>query len=491
MSTIMKLQDRRDFLKTSALASIASSTVLRSGDSHAQKKPDRPFVTGRKGKKLVGCYCSVDEILNQPKYMDALRKQLGVNVIICRSGIKMPQWLKNMNPFKDNVWMGISPAKDDDDSPLVKAIDEVHNRGMDFWLYYSGIHYGTKSRDLCAETFEGIPFSELPHIRYAYCQDPALTAVCVNKPSVVAWHRAVYQYGAKNYDVDAIKVTHFRYANPAFFGNLFGCACEYCREAASRMGYDFPAMKKACQNLRRSLMNLDRTRVRYAARAGFTFSDFIQLMADDRAVIDWLYFRAASLGNRLREIHDSIHQATADRAQFITDTHHPTHSLYIGHNYADLMNGASDGLMPLAWLGAQYLSAVAAWAGVLVTRVQGLDEETAITAVLNFFGWDDLNIPRKKISDLRIGDDRMDHIKNKREAFYANFNKTGLTLDLMTHEMERLAMLNTRGIPSFPVIKGDSWTEEIARTLMDRCMDMGHTGYVIQRTDQLSDKSRL
>ena len=111
------------------------------------------------------------------------------------------------------------------------------------------------------------------------------------------------------------------------------------------------------------------------------------------------------MGNRLKEIHDSIHQATADRAKFISDTHHPTHSLYIGHNYADLMNGASDGLMPLAWLDAQYLSAVAAWANLLVTWTPGLDEETALAVVLNFFGWEDLNIPRKSIAGLHIGDD--------------------------------------------------------------------------------------
>ncbi|MBN1290503.1 MAG: hypothetical protein JXB48_01590 [Candidatus Latescibacteria bacterium] len=491
MPTINSQDNRRDFLKKSSLAAIGTSIAMKTGYIHAQNKSGRPYVTGRKDIKLVGCYCSTDEILNQPKYMDALQTQLGVNAVICRSAIKMPEWLKNLNPFNNSIWMGISPAKNDDDSELVKAIDEVHSRGMDFWLYYSGIHYGARSRELCAETFEGIPFSEIPHARYAYCQDPALTAVCVNKPSVVEWHRAVYQYGAKNYDVDAVKVTHFRYANPAFFGNLFGCACEYCQEKAYSLGYDFHAMKKACQNLRQNLKMMDKSKVVHAAKTGFTFTDFLQIMADDRAVIDWFYFRAASMGNRLKEIHDSIHQATADRACFITDTHHPTHSLYIGHNYADLANGASDGLMPLAWLDAQYLSAVATWANLLITWVPSLEEETAITVILNFFGWDDLTIPRKKIADLHIGNDRTDHIKNKRDAFYSHMNESGLTLDLMTHEMERLALLNTKGMPAFPVIKGDSWTKKICLELMDRCMAMGHTGYIIQQTDLIIDKQSL
>ena len=111
-------------------------------------------------------------------------------------------------------------VKDDDDSLLVKAIDETHTRGMDFWLYYTGHHYGQLYRPVCAETFEGVPYSELPSIPYALCQ--SLITVCFNKPSVADWDLTAYTFGARNYDVDGIYVTHFRYANPSFFTNLFG-----------------------------------------------------------------------------------------------------------------------------------------------------------------------------------------------------------------------------------------------------------------------------
>lgn len=476
--------NRRSFMKTAALAALGASAAPGANAAVAAQSSGRPFVTGVKGKKLVGCYVGTTEILDEPKYMDALQKVLGVNAVIVSSpAIKMPDWLKEMNPLKGKGWMGTSPV--DDDSRLVKAIDEVHRRGLDVWLYYTGHHYGELYRPVCAETFDGVPFYELPPIPYALCQ--SLVTVCFNKPAVADWDVTAYTYGAKAYDVDAIYVTHFRYANPSFFTNLFGCACPDCRKLAAEMGYDFPAMERAARNLMRNLKRLDAAKVKFAAKIGYTFTDFLQILSDDRAIMDWLYFRSDTVGMRMRRIHDSIHEATADRAQFISDTHNPTLSLYIGHNYADLMNGSSDGLMPLAWLDWQHMSAVAALANLLVTWAPGLDEESAITAVLKFFDWDELPIPRKRIADLKIG---LDGAKHSDTEFYEMFNKEA-TLALWTHELEHLALLNTKGVPAFPIIKGHQWTEKISRELMDRCMALGHTGYIFQRTELFIDKTKL
>ena len=125
---------RRAFLKTSAMAALGASAAASGQTRAAQAAGNRPFVTGVKGKKLVGCYASAKEILEEPKYMDALQEQLGVNAIICRTGLNMPQWLKDMNPLKGNGWMGASPAKDDDDSQLVKAIGIFKECGADGWV---------------------------------------------------------------------------------------------------------------------------------------------------------------------------------------------------------------------------------------------------------------------------------------------------------------------------------------------------------------------
>ncbi len=477
---------RRSFMKSASMAALGASALAGSIPSVAKAQTGRPFVTGVRGKKLVCCYVSASEMLNEPKYIDALQKQLGVNaVIISPPAIKMPDWLKEMNPLKGKGWMGTSPVKDDDDSQLVKGIEEAHRRGLDVWLYYTGHHYGQLYRPACAVTFDGIPFNELPPIKYALCQ--GLVSVCFNKPEVVEWDRTAYTYGARTYDVDAIYVTHFRYANPAFFTNLFGCACEDCRKLAADMGRDFNAMERASRNLVKNLRKLDAAKVKLAAKIGLTFTDFLQMLADDRAIMDWIYFRSDTVGMRLRGIHDSIREATAGRSQFISDTHNPTQALFVGHNYADLMNGASDALLPLAWLDFQHMSAVAALANLLVTWVPGLDEESALTAMLTFFGWNELPIPRKRIADYRIGVDSASH---KDTEFYEIFNKES-TLALWTHELEHLALMNTKGMPSIPIIKGHQWTEKISRELMDRCMSLGHTGYTLQRTDLFIDKKKL
>ncbi|MDP2983742.1 MAG: twin-arginine translocation signal domain-containing protein [Candidatus Latescibacter sp.] len=489
MSSHLEHTNRRDFLKTSTLAALGASALGATGwraEGQASRTSGRPFVTGVKGKKLVGCYAGISEILDEPKYMDALQQKLGVNAIIVSSnGIRMPDSLKALNPLQGKGWMGISPAKDNDDSQLVKAIEEVHRRGMDAWLYYTGHHYGQLYRPICAETFEGVAFNELPPIKYALCQ--ILITVCFNKPSVVDWDLKAYTYGAETYDVDAIYVTHFRYANPAFFTNLFGCACPDCQKLAGQMGYNFAAMKKACQNLQANLKKLDKAKIQQAARAGYTLTDFMQLLANDREFINWLYFRSDSVGMRMKNIRDSIHKATKNRAQLISDTHNPTQALYVGHNYNDMMNGSSDGLMPLAWLDYQHISAVAALANLMVTWIPGLDEETAITSMLKFFGWDELPIQRKSIADFHIGVDSTAH---KDTEFYESFNKEA-TLALWTHELQHIAMLNTKGIPSYPIIKGHQWTEPISRELIDRCMSMGHTGYIFQRTELFIDKTKL
>jgi hypothetical protein len=429
---------------------------------------------------------STTELLNEPKYMDALQKQLGVNaVIVSPPAIKMPDWLKEMNPLRGKGWMGTSPVKDDNDADLVKAIDEAHRRGLDVWLYYTGHHYGQLYRPVCAETFDGVPFSELPPTKYSLCRE--LITVCFHKPEVAKWDLTAYTYGARAYDVDAIYVTHFRYANPSFFNNIFGCACESCRELAAEMGYDFPSMERAAKNIQKNVRKLDPIKVKKVAKLGFTFVDFLQILAEDKAFIDWLMFRAQAVGMRMRNINDSIKQATDGRARLISDTHNPTQALFVGHNYAGLVSGASDGLMPLAWLDYQYMSAVASLTNLLITWVPGLDEESAVTAMLQFFGWAELPIPRRSIADLRIGESPSAHSDVN---FYEAFNKEA-TLALYTHELEHTVLLNTKNIPSFPIIKGHQWTEKISRELMDRCISMGHTGYVFQRTELFIDKKKL
>ncbi|MCE5250967.1 hypothetical protein LLG96_12175 [bacterium] len=481
---------RRDFIARGTAAAAGTLLAARDGwPSRTGAAPSaRPFVTGVPGKKLVGCYSSASDIIKNPKYIDALQKKLGVNVLICGEAIKMPDWLKSLNPLGPDRYM--HAGQTEDDSQLIQAIEETHRRGMDFWLYFSGHHYGEESRAIMGETFDGVKFIDLPLIKYALAHSEY--TACFEKPAVKAWEQALFGFAAKTYDVDSMYVSHYRYATPSFWSNLFGCGCSSCQQAAGEMGYDFGLMRDSMMKLRARLERLDRKTLEQAAKYNLTFMDFISFLGEDNGVMDWLYFRAKVVGNALKRIHDVIHTETNHRSGFVTDTHGATMSLFVGHNYEDLINGASDALHPLSWAQWQFISVVAAWANQLCEWVPGLDESVALKIVTGFFGWQDIGLPDRKISDLAVAEAAPTDgtYNDQMKKFYANLGDDRL-IRLMTHEWTRMAAIDSGRIPAHPVIKGYEWPEKVCRELMDRTAGLGLTGYVFQRTDVFIDREKL
>ena len=299
----------------------------------------------------------------------------------------------------------------------------------------------------------------------------------------------LFAYAPGHYDVDNMYVSHTRYATPSFWTNLMGCACPECREAARARGYDIDAMGRSVKRLIETIRTIDRRTLERFASSGMTFGDFVATLGEDGGAVDWLSFRASIVSNALRGMHDAAHSATGGRCGFVTDTHNPTMSLWVGHNYEDLMNGASDGLHPLTWCAYQHISVVAAWANQLCIWVDGLSETTALRVVMNFFGWDGLGLPDGSIDDLRIGASSKDHVLfgDASKSFYGYFNPD-LTIKLMTHEWEKLAVLNRGRIPAHPVMKGREWPVKVCRTLMERIDDLGLNGYVFQGTDNFIER---
>ncbi|MFC1508888.1 hypothetical protein ACFL60_04270 [Candidatus Omnitrophota bacterium] len=475
--------NRREFLARSSAASALSGLAARTSEAAGKSAAG-----SQTAKKTIGCYVTLDEILEQPKYIDALQKELGVNTLLCSPPIKLSQWLLDMNPIGPKRIMN-ARGHTDDDSGVHKAVEDTHRRGMEFWLYYTGHHYGEESRNIVSETFDGVKFLDLPSVKYSL---ELMKTSCFSKPIVKEYEPAVFSYGAKTYGADSMYVSHYRYSSPSFWTNLFGCACESCRKEADRMGYDFERMKASMTQLRRSLQQLDIKTLEHAARFRMTYTDFLVLLGGDNGVIDWFVFRAKVVGNQLRRIHDAIHTATNDRCRFITDTYNATQALFIGHNWADFFDGASDALHPLSWCAFQHMAVIASWSNLLCEWVPGLDESTALRLVTSFFGYDELGLPDKTIAGLRIGESGSKHdtYGDGPDAFYGYFNPD-LTIKLMTHEWTRMAAINRGRLPTHPVIKGREWPEKVGRELIDRTKDIGLSGYVFQRTDVFIDKEKL
>ncbi len=473
--------NRRTFLGS---AGAAAGFAVSGGMQRVNAAQGPPFVTGVPGKKLVGCYMySLEDILDG-KYMDALQKELGVNVLLYSPPIKCPQWFLEKNPIGPDRTL-CARAHTEDDTGVHRAVEAAHERGMDLWLYYTGHHYGEESRPIISETFDGVAFLDLPRVKYTI---ENMRTSCFTKPVVKELEPQIFAYGAKTYAPDSLYVSHYRYSNPSFWTNMLGCACEYCRADAHDMGYDFAAMKKAVKKLLAGLSSLDAASVRKAARFRMTFTDFLATVGDDDGVLDWLVFRAKAVGNQLKRINSAARTATNGRCGFITDTHNATLALLVGHNWADFFDGGSDGLHPLSWLGGQHVAVVASWANLLREKVRGLDEPAAIRVVSALFGWDEIGLPDDRIHKI-IGLSGPD-ASFDRDAFYEMFNPD-LTIRLLTHEWTRMAAINNGRLPTHPVIKGDSWPEPVGRELMDIADDLGLTGYVIQRTDNFIDREKL
>lgn len=447
-----------------------------------------PVVTNRWQKTAVGCYVTFDEIVNEPKYMDALQEKIGVNLLVASAPVKYTPEILALDPLKGNGYIGLPNT--DDDSLLRKGIEEAHRRGMDIWLFYHGMHGAEKHRELCAVDFNNVPFCDLPNIPYAYCQ--VLQTYCPSRPEIREWNRASYTYGATNYDVDAIYVSHFRYANPAFFTNIFGCACPFCQEEAAKKGYNFSAMKKACLKLINRLQKMNLKQVKEAVRLNFTLMDYISFLDDGQDVLDWLYFRASVFGDHLKLIRNSIHAATGNRILFVTDTHPPEMAIYAGHNFDDLQHGASDVLMPLSHLNSQTMSCFSTLSWLLCQWVPGLDEPTAIQLVYNFFGYGHIGLPTKSIDSLGILPDwyNPDVGYKSAENFY-NVAAPEQIYTMFDLELTQLKVLNTTGMPAMTQMDGGHWYREIIERLMTRSRELGHQGYVVQLTTQFIDKEKL
>ena len=90
---------RRLFIKESAAIAIGAGSLI-SGSTSSQLKKLNRGLSGRWNKKLNGYYSNPKEILETPKFMDVLQKELGVNLILMRHPIRYSKEILELNPLK-------------------------------------------------------------------------------------------------------------------------------------------------------------------------------------------------------------------------------------------------------------------------------------------------------------------------------------------------------------------------------------------------------
>ena len=423
-------------------------------------------------KKLVGLYTGPDMLIDHPDYFDALKQEIGLTHVTGISSYKLSSetWAKNPMPPGGEEF---APSRgQDDDHSLRRAIDIAHDKDLKVWICTSGWHGGgDRYPEMCMKDMHNRPISEVPKLRYA--REQYSMAYCPSNKDLNEWLRSIFAEIAANYEVDGFDLTHCRYTAPAFLHNLFGCGCPRCAVLAGERGYDFEKMRKSVLAFWERLQHLDARTVRQAGERGVGLLDLPQWLGLDAGLADWFEFRAGVITANLRCFKESACEAAGRDLVFGSDTFPPSFSLLVGHSYPDFMEWSDFTSPLLSHVEYFILSTFATYADLLCQWTAGLAEEDALRFVYRLFGYDQLDMP-KTLEEFGI---ETPDCEVDCRALY----------DIVELELERARRYNTGAIPSYPVIKGGTWSPEVVRGLVEAAEGMGHEGIIFQGTSALLD----
>ncbi len=421
-------------------------------------------------EKLVGLYTGTQQMLEEPAYFKLLQSELGLTHVIMGGEYLLSEATQAKNPMPPGQESTAPCRGGVTDTELRRALDAAHDMGLQVWFCTGGWHGGGRGcPELCMTDMHHERMSEVPLMRYAIEQNSV--ALCPGNEPMSDWFRTVIAEVMATYPFEGVDLTHFRYTAPAFLHNLFGCGCPRCEALALRQGYDFDHMRRSVLNFWDRLQNLDAKAIRDAGDRGLGLMDLSEWLGLDAGLSQWFEFRAGVINGHLRSFKEAAH-ASADRPiMFGSDTFPPTFARLVGHSYKASMSWADYTSPLLSHVGVFVLSTFATYADTLCQWTDGLAEEYALRFVYRLFGYDHLDLPLR-LEDIGI---ETPDFENNTKALY----------DIVELELHRARLYNTGEIPSYPVIKGATWSPDIVRRLMDAADKMGHEGIIFQGTDSL------
>lgn len=423
-------------------------------------------------KKLVGLYTGSNMLIEHPDYFDALKEKIGLTHVIGFGEYKLSEetWAKNPMPPGGEQF---APSRgSDDDRALRRAIDIAHDKGLKVWFCSSSWHGGgDRYAEMCMKDMHNRPISEVPKLRYA--REQYSMAYCPSNEKLNEWLRSVFSDIMAHYEADGVDLTHSRYTAPAFLHNLFGCGCPRCADLARNRGYNFDKMRNSILTFWEKIQHLDAKAVREAGERGLGLLDLPQWLGIDAGIAEWFEFRAGVIAANLKRFKESAYEAAGRKIVFGSDTFPPSFSIFVGHSYPDFMKWADYTSPLLPHVEYFILSTFATYADLLCQWTKGLAEEDALRFVYRLFGYDHLDMPQS-LEEFGI---ETPECEVKCKALY----------DIVELELWRARLYNTGEIPSYPVIKGATWSPEIVKGLVDAAERMGHDGIIFQGTSALMD----
>ena len=357
-------------------------------------------------------FCQTEYVARHPESLQRLKDAVGLTTImpespVCHtSGFGLSEELARRGPFEDwrrrlDAWPrgaeGVYPpvagiVSGFDDTPLLRVIEACKSVGIEVWGHIGLWSYGGDVYpEFALRDLDGRPLDR----RYQQWG----IGLCPSRKEVNDWTRDCLVEAVERYAVDGFDVDHARYPAPANVHSLTACGCAACQDEAARLGYDFAAMRSGVLSLRRRLKELTAADVRALASARPGLMDFLGLLSQDGAVLDWVRFRAHVLAERMGEFRAAVQDAGGRDKLFGSDVFPASTGMLGGHWYGrweeatDFLTGGSSHGGVVGW-ATGVANLAREWTAALCRHAQGLDEGEVLSLVWRIFGLEDLDLPK-------------------------------------------------------------------------------------------------
>ena len=356
-------------------------------------------------------FCQTEYVAAHPGSLKRLQDAVGLTTImpespVCHtSGFSVSEELARRGPFEDwrrrlEAWPrgaeGVYPpvagiVSGFDDRPLLRVIEACRDAGIEVWGHIGLWSYGGEVYpEYALQDLEGRPLDR----RYQRWG----IGLCPSRREINEWTRDCLVEAVQRYAVDGFDVDHARYPAPANVHSLMACGCGSCQDEAARLGYDFAAMRRAVLSLRLRLKELTAADVRALATARPGPMDFLGLLSQDGAVLDWVRFRAHVLAERMGEFRAAVQDAGGRGKLFGSDVFPASTGMLGGHWYGrweeatDFLTGGSSHGGVVGW-ATGVTNLAREWTSALCRHARGLDEREVLALVWRIFGLEDLDLP--------------------------------------------------------------------------------------------------
>ena len=428
-------------------------------------------------KRKVGLYLSASAINQNPGYLERLRGELGLNLVIISFTGELTQEILAQSPFD-----GLPPSDE-----RLRALVSQHLDGQPSTVRFHSargsvgphVSAGGDDRPL-RQAIRRAKDNQLEVWLLAgawTASDSDVLMFCPGREENNRWYQAVFTYLATNYGVDGVDVTHARYPMTSYPRGLFLCTCHDCARTAAGMGYDMAQMKSDIQAGLSRLKHFDGERLLAIGRQALGPFDFMHLLAMRPGLIEWFTFRSELLGRNLKRFREAVHAAAEPDFIFGADTYPASLSLFAGHNQAS-WHDFSDFASPLLSHADIFpMQTVVVWAQFLQRLFPNMSEKDALAMVYRFVGYDGVGLP-SSIEDFALGEPDCEyrHVPLK---------------DLVMLDMAKARLYLPPEIPSYPIIQGGGaphiWPRQIVEDLIAGSEETGHDGIIFQGTQSLVD----